>query len=132
MADETQGSAEAAPSGSKPKAKVSPVRNIVGVVLLLAFSGTAAAEFLAYRSYTEAGEKLKKLIPATLEEPKADAANTQEKVEKEIGLGTRAKLKNEVGERSATYNWRGVLRTHKIKAYYTVGDPPCLVRIDTE
>ena len=124
MATESKG--DAGPGGGRPKSKVSPVRNMIGLVLLVVFAGTAISEFLAYRGHASAALAIQKLEPKLRDGPPKD------KVEKEIGLATPAKLKDEGGERSATYHWRGLVHTYKIKAYYTIGDPPTLTRIDTE
>ena len=126
MATESKGDAGPGSAEGRPNSKVSPVRNIIGLMLLVAFGGTAISEFLAYRGHASAVVAIQKLEPKLLDGPPKD------KVEKKIGLATPAKLKDEGGERSATYHWRGLVRTYKIKAYYTIGDPPTLTRIDTE
>ncbi len=137
MAMGNQGNAESA--RAQPKAKVSPVRNVVGIVLLVVFGGTAIVEFMAYRNHSTAVSTMQGMLPKAkqglnVEDPYTDVPGRppKDQVEKAIGLSAPAKLKDEGAERSATYNWRGLVRTHKLKAFYTRVDPPRLIRVETE
>ena len=54
----------------KPKGKVSPLRNVIGVVLLLGISGAGIMEVMANRAYTSAVTKLEKRMPTDETDPK--------------------------------------------------------------
>lgn len=128
------------PGPGKAKPKVSPARNVIGLVLLVVFGGAAVAELMAYRGHSSAITTLQGMLPKddkgrTIEDPytKVEGRPTQAAAEKAIGLtGAPAKLKDDGVEQYATYNWKGLFRAYKLNVYYTKDTPPALVRVSTE
>jgi hypothetical protein len=129
---------KAVPQPARSKTKVSPLRNLAALILLAVFSTAAVLEFTAYRGHASAVKTLQAMIPKSTdgtpnEDPYTNVPGrpTQDQVEKAIGLSQPAKLSTEGPEKSATYNWKGVFRLHRLKAVYTTDSPPRLIRVET-
>ena len=113
------------------KARVSPVRNIIGGVLLIVFAGSAIFELMAYQGYKAAVSKMEPLIPRDSTDPNAKKAPPPRSSDV-IGKSPSAPLRDAGGgEKEATYVWRG-LRRHALKAYYEPEKPENLIRYETE
>jgi hypothetical protein len=119
---------------SKPKAKVSPARNIIGVVLLIGFSCAAILEVVANRGYDAAVKKVEARMPKDSMDPndKNSVLPTQKEAEKLIGKGPDGPLVKDGHEQKAVYSWQGLRRKYVLKAYYTNEKEPSLIRIETE
>ncbi len=119
---------------SKPRAKVSPARNVVGLVLLVAFSGAAIFEVMANRGYNGAVTKLEKRLPKDETDPndKNSGLPTQAEAEKLIGKGPDGPLVKEGSEQRGTYSWQGLRRKYSLKVYYTNEKVPSVIRLDTQ
>lgn len=120
---------------SRPKkTKVSPTRNIIGVILLIGFSAAAILEFTANRGFTSASKKLVARMPDDNSDPNGKDAElpTKIEVEKLIGKSPDGPLVKESGEQLATYSWQGLKKKYVIKAYYTTDKQPSLKRFETE
>ncbi len=108
----------------KPKPKVSPGRNIVGLVLLIALSAIASLEFLAKKGHDAAVVKLEKALA------KEDGELLPEKeAEKLIGKAPDGPGVKTTGRTRKTYTWRGVFRKHVLKVDYTQGTLPALLSL---
>ncbi|MDB5349766.1 MAG: hypothetical protein JWN86_1013 [Planctomycetota bacterium] len=119
---------------NKAKAKVSPARNVVGLVLLVVFGTTAIVETMANRGFNAAATALKKRLPEETSDSNAVVAElpTKEEAEKILGKSPDGPLVKEDGMRKATYTWRGVIRKHVITAFYTDEAKPKLNKFATE
>ena len=117
--------------GGKPPAKVSPARNVVGLVLLVGFAGAAAVEFLAVSGFNSAVGTLNKRMPKETDDPNAKIAELPAKseVEKILGRSPDGPLTPSGGERTTTYTWQG-LRKHSIRAFFSSGKDPALIRTE--
>lgn len=116
------------------RAKVSPARNILGVILLILFSTTAVMEFLANRRFSTAVDAIQKRMP---KEPSSGSAivedlPTQVETETILGRSPDGPLVSEDGNQKATYTWQGLLRKHVLTAYYTNALKPHLIRVATD
>lgn len=104
-------------SQAKAKAKVSPLRNVLALLLLIALSVVAYMEWNANRQYNAASAKLDK----ALAKEEGDML-PQDEVEKMIGKKPDGPLVEEKGVMKARYTWRGVFKTHGITAEYRKGE----------
>ncbi len=127
----TGGVNQSTAGGGKPRAKVSPARNVVGLVLLVAFAGAATIEFLAINGFNSAVGALKKRMPKDGDDPTALNAELPAKseVEKILGKTPDGPLESTGGEKKATYTWQG-LRKHVLTTYYSTGKDPALLRTE--
>lgn len=118
----------------KPKGKVSPARNVVGFVLLVAFTGAAIFEVMANRGYNSAVTKMEKRLPKDESDPsdKNSVLPTQVEAEKLIGKSPDGPLVKEGTEQRATYSWQGLRRKYALNVYYTNDKMPSVIRIDTQ
>ena len=119
---------------AKAKPNVSPVRNIIGVVLLIAFSGAAILEFTANRGFNAATKSLTARLPDDTTESNSKNSEMPTKVEAEklIGKAPDGPLVKMEGEQKATYSWQGLKKKYVIKAYYTNDKTPALRRFETQ
>lgn len=120
---------------AKPKAKVSPTRNILGLILLLVFGTVFFFEISAVRGFNSAVQAIEAKLPK--EDPKNPTAQlpelpSQVEIEKIIGRPADGPPVREGAETKLVYTWKGLIKTFKLKAYYSNGSNPSLVRIDTE
>ena len=121
------------PEQPKPAArrKVSPARNAIGVVLLLAFSAVAFKEWDANRRSTAAIARLNE----ALAKDDGDLLS-MEQVEGLIGRKPDGPAVpnpggNPVGqELKVEYTWRGVFRKYPLVAIYTNRSRPSLIRTE--
>jgi thiol-disulfide isomerase/thioredoxin len=111
----------AKPTGKK---KVSPARNAVGGVLLVAISVVAYLEWSANRRSSAAVSKLN----ALLDKPDGDLLS-MEQVDTLLGRKPDGPVVEENGALKATYTWKGVFRQHPLIAMYRNQSPPKLLRI---
>lgn len=131
MATGTPRSADARGARSGEKAKVSPARNIIGLVLLIVCAAAAAVEILATRGYNAAVAHLEKIIPQDSTDPTAKKVPRAD-VERLIGKAPSGELKKlGGGEEEALYVWQG-LRRHAVKAYYESQAPENIIRFETQ
>jgi hypothetical protein len=114
----------------KGKTKVSPIRNVLGLILLVVLVTVAVLEFSANRGYTAAMNKLTASMPSE-EDPKAELLpmTTAEKLIGKVADGPAVK---EEGYMKKTYTWRGAVRSYKLAAFYSLGEPAALVRFANE
>lgn len=119
------------PTGAKKKTQVSPVRNLVGVILLLVLVPVGVIEFKAGYDYNRAVDRLN----AAVGNESGDLLG-QDAVEKMIGKTPDGPLVRDDGgvgnTQKATYTWRGIFKTRSFDAYYTLSKPPGLVRVGEE
>jgi hypothetical protein len=101
------------PAKPVPKAKVSPVRNIVGLVLLIALVVVAFVEFQAVQQAKAACQKVNK----RLEAEESDLP-TQKEIETMIGRKPDGPGTTEGDQVTLQYTWRGIFRKHTMTAVY--------------
>jgi len=110
--------------GTKKKATgVSPARNIVGVVVLVAVLVAGGLEVVARRQAMAASAKLE----TALAREEGDLL-TQKEVEELIGKTADGPPTDDGAEQQVTYTWRGIIRRYPIHAYFTRGSRPGLLR----
>jgi hypothetical protein len=115
----------AAPQGTKPgPKKVSPLRQAIGVVLLVAFSAVAYLEWDANRRSSAAMTRLNQ----ALENEEGDLLS-KDQVEKMIGRQPDGPGVAQGPELKVTYTWRGVFRKYPLVAIY-IKNPPVLLRTE--
>jgi hypothetical protein len=124
MAEHDEGTAPG-PAVPGPKKKVSPVRNAIGVVLLVSFSAVAYLEWNANRRSSAAILKLNQ----ALAKEEGDLLS-MEQVEGLLGRGPDGPGVAEGRELRVTYTWRGVFRKYPLVAVYTGKKQPALLRIE--
>jgi hypothetical protein len=107
------------------KKKVSPARNAIGLVLLVAFSAVAYKEWDANRRSNAAIFKLNQVLANN-----EDDLLTMEQVEGLLGRGPDGPGVAEGRELRVTYTWRGVFRKYPLVAVYTGRKQPALLRIE--
>jgi hypothetical protein len=112
------------------KTKVSPIRNVIGLILLVVLVTVAVLEFSANRGYTAAMNKLTASMPSE-DDPKAELLPMTD-AEKIIGKAADGPAVKEEGLMKKTYTWRGAVRSYKLAAYYSLGAPSALVRFSNE
>jgi hypothetical protein len=124
MAADDEGTA---PGQTRPglKKKVSPVRNVIGLVLLIAFSAVAYKEWDANRRSSEGIAKLNE----ALAKEEGDLLS-MEQVEGLIGRGPDGPGVVDGRELKVEYSWRGVFRKYPLIAIYKNGKSPALLRIE--
>jgi hypothetical protein len=124
MATQDEGTPQA-PEQPKEKKKVSPVRNVIALVLLIAFSAIAYLEWNANR---QSGAAINKLSKA-LENEEGDLM-TMQQVNELIGREPDGPGVDDKGETRVTYTWKGVFRKYPLTAIYTKQAPPKLLRTE--
>ena len=112
-------------AGPGPKKKVSPARNAIGLVLLVAFSAVAYLEWDANRRSSAGIARLNR----ALAEEEGDLLS-MEQVEGLLGRGPDGPGVAEGQEKKVTYTWRGVFRKYPVVAVYTNKSRPALLRIE--
>ena len=115
---------------AKPKATkgVSPARNAVAVVLLVAFSAVA---YLEWNANKESGAAIARLNQAMARDEDGGDLLTKEQVEGIIGRGPDGPGVEQDGSMKMTYTWKGAVRKYPLTAFYTTKqDPPKLLRIE--
>src|SRR3954447_13828389 len=96
-----------------PRKKISPVRNAIGVVLLVSLSAVAYLEWDANRRSTAAIQKLNQALAS-----EEAGLLTMEQVEGLLGRGPGGPGVAEGREMRVTYTWRGVFRRYRLVAVY--------------
>jgi thiol-disulfide isomerase/thioredoxin len=109
------------PTGTK---KVSPARNAIAVVLLVALSTVAYLEWSANR---RSGAAIRKLNE-TVGKQEGDLL-TMKEVEDLIGRKPDGPVVEENGALKATYTWKGLFRRYPLIAIYRKQTTPKLLRI---
>jgi hypothetical protein len=108
--------ADAQPGATpRPGAKQKPsmVRNIIGLVLLVVIVTVGVLEYTAYQQYSTAVGKVDDALFVKREDP------TLDQVEAMVGRKADHELTKVSGaEKETTFTWRGVFRTHQMKAYF--------------
>jgi hypothetical protein len=117
------------PAPTKVKRKVSMLRNVISSVLLVAFATVAIVEFRAYFSHKGAVSSLTARMPSD-ENANEDLLPLAE-AEKIIGKAADGPGVRQEGQLKKTYTWQG-FRKHQLIAYYTIGEPSALIKIETE
>jgi len=110
---------------SGPKRKVSPVRNAIGLLLLVAFSAVAYLEWDANRRSSAGILRLNQALANEEED-----LLSMEQVASLLGRGPDGPAVTEGRELKVTYTWRGVFRKYPLVAVYKGGDRPALLRIE--
>ncbi len=121
--DEGRARGRAKSEGTKT---VSPVRNAVAVVLLVAFSAVAYLEWNANR---QAGSAIAKLNRALAKDEDGGDLLSKEQVERMIGRGPDGPGVDQDGALKVTYTWKGAIRKYPLTTFYTKLSPPKLLRI---
>ena len=126
MATHDEGTARgrAKPKGTK---KVSPARNAVAVVLLVAFSTVAYLEWNANR---QSGAAIARLNQALAKDEDGGDLLSKEQVEGMIGRGPDGPGVDQDGATKVTYTWKGAIRKYPLTTFYTKQSPPKLLRIE--
>jgi hypothetical protein len=115
-----------APEPVKPgRKKVSLLRNLIAVLLLISLSAVAYREWDAHRQSSVAIHKLNQAMA----NEEGDLLSIQQ-VERLIGRGPDAPGVAEGQELKFTYTWRGVFRKYPLIAVYTRKSEPALLRIE--
>jgi hypothetical protein len=126
---------EASPSAPEkagtPKQPVSPARNIIGLIVLVAVIAIGWLQYSARGGYNTAVEALNHRL-----EDEDHGLMTQQEAEQLIGKEADD-AGSEVKEDAATYikktyTWRGVLKSYTLTAFYTKQQQPALHHIKTE
>ena len=109
----------------KTKAKVSPMRNVIAVVVLVLCVGAAVVELRANQGYNNAVDKLSL---------KNDAMPNQVEAEKIIGKRPDGPMiPDETGnEQKASYSWQGLRGKYVLKVLYTKDKIPVVVRLEPQ
>ena len=112
---------------ARPKAtkRVSPLRNAIAVVLLVAFSTLAYLEWNANRQSGAAITKLNRALTGDEGDPLS-----KEQVEGMIGRRPDGPGVDQDGALRVTYTWKGAIREYPLTAFYTKQSPPRLLRIE--
>src|SRR4051812_21775759 len=108
-----------------PRKKISPVRNAIGVVLLVSFSAVAFLEWDANRRSSAGILRLNQALANEEED-----LLSMEQVASLLGRGPDGPGVSEGRELKVTYTWRGVFRKYPLVAVYKGGDRPALLRIE--
>ena len=119
------------PEKSVPAKKpISPVRNIVGLIVLAAVVVVGVIEYSAYFGHRWAAAALK----ARVENDEKDLMTMQE-AETLLGNSGDAPAADDKGNpyglSKKTYTWRGVLKQYTLTAYYTKEKEPHLTQYET-
>jgi hypothetical protein len=114
-----------------PKKGVSPVRNVVGIVVLIAVLVIGGFEVSAKIAYTNAVNALN--ARALDEEKNLLSVQEAESLfgKKPDGPGIDIKENNQPFTKT-TYTWQGVFLSYPLTAYYTKGASPGLHHFETE
>lgn len=121
--DEGTARGRAKPNGKKP---ISPARNAVAVVLLVAFSAVAYMEWNANR---QSGAAIAKLNQALARDEDGVDLLSKEQVEDMIGRRPDGPGVDQDGALKVTYTWKGAIRKYPLTTFYTKLSPPKLLRI---
>ena len=110
----------------KPKAKVSPARNAISLVLLIVLLVVGGLELTALFQFNGAVNSLDQALEANT----ADLL-PREDVEQILGKEADRELQpSDRGTQQTTYTWQGAIRAHTLTAYYSFGEKPGLVRYE--
>ena len=126
---------ESAPVGPEKtvpaKKPISPARNIIGLIILVAVVVVGVIEYSAYFGHRWAASALK----ARVEEEEKDLMTVQE-AESLLGKapdGPPVDFKaGSFNFWQKTYSWRGLLKQHTLTAYYTKEKEPRLHHYETD
>jgi len=126
MATHEEGTAQerANPGGKKG---VSPVRNVIAAVLLVALVIVASLEWAANRRSGAAIRRLNETLAT--DQDSVDLLSKQQ-VEDLIGRGPDGPGVEENGTLKVRYTWKGVFREYSLTATYKNQVPPKLLRIE--
>jgi hypothetical protein len=119
-------SPEAGATASTPKAKVSPARNAVSLVLLIVLLIVGGLELTALFQFNGAVSKLDQALEANQDDllPLTD-------VEALLGKQPDGPLQPaDRGTQQTSYTWQGAIRAHKLTAFYSYGEKPGMVRYE--
>jgi hypothetical protein len=115
-----------APEKAKPgPKKVSPVRHVIGLVLLVSFSAVAYLEWDANRRSSAGIARLNQALASE----EGDLLS-MEQVEELIGRRPDGPGVTQGQELKVTYTWRGVFRKYPLVAVYTRKSQPALLRTE--
>jgi hypothetical protein len=105
--------------------KVSPLRNLIGLVVLLAVITVGVVEVMANMGFNNAVNALNGKLKDV------ELGPSQPEVEKLMGKTPDGPGVREGSESRVRYTWRGVFRSYSLVAYYTTGEnPPHLLRVE--
>ena len=128
MAEHDEGTA---PERAMPdeRKSVSPLRNAIAVVLLVAFSAVAYLEWSANRQSAAAITRLDRAMTRD-EDEEGGKLLTREQVERLLGRGADGPGVDLNGDLKVTYTWKGAFREYPLTTIYTRQDPPKLLRAE--
>jgi hypothetical protein len=107
--------------------KVSPARNAIAAVLLIALSAVAYLEWTANR---QSGAAIRKLNDTLATDKDSEDLLSMEQVEGLIGRKPDGPGVQEGRMLRVRYTWKGVFREYPLTAVYTNQSPPKLLRIE--
>ncbi|WP_169978026.1 hypothetical protein [Tautonia rosea] len=117
---------EASASPTKTKAKVSPARNAISMVLLIVLLIVGGLELNALFQFNSAVDRLDKAL-----ESNEDDLLPLTQVEEILGKKPDGPLQDDQpGMQSTTYTWRGAIRSHVLVGFYSYGDAPGMVKYE--
>ena len=106
------------------KNRVTLLRKVAGVVLLLLVAPAAFVEIRSTLGYNGAVERLCERLPSADESPLYPP-----EAEDLIGKSPDGAAEKEGRLDRVTYTWHGLIRRHRLMAYFTRSEKPALVRI---
>lgn len=119
-------SPEATDKPKKAKAKVSPARNAISMVLLIVLLIVGGLELNALFQFNSAVNRLDKALEANEED-----LLPRDQVEEILGKQADGPLQpDDPGSQATTYTWRGALRSHVLTGFYSYGDDPGMVKYE--
>jgi len=113
-----------APQTQKTKKTVSPVRNAIALLLFILFALVAYKEWTARAGADQAKDKIEK----RLAKEEGDLPSMQE-VQDLVKNAPDGPGKVDGPETAVTYTWKGIFRKYVMKASYTTGKSPALLRV---
>jgi hypothetical protein len=117
---------EATAGSTKTKAKVSPARNAISMVLLIVLLIVGGLELNALFQFNSAVNRLDQALEANEQD-----LLPRERVEEILGKQADGPLQpDQPGMQVTTYTWRGAIRSHVLTGYYSFGDAPGMVKYE--
>jgi hypothetical protein len=114
-----------------PKQPISPARNIIGIVVLIAVVAYGLLEYSAKSRYNG----VVKALDARAQDEDKGLMTVQE-AEGILGKspdGPGTEVKETLGDfTKKTYTWRGLLKSYTLAAYYTKGKDPLLHHFESQ
>jgi hypothetical protein len=111
--------------------KISTIRKLIGIVVLIAATVVAVIEFRAFYS---ADRAVKRLESAQDEDRKNKSPSTlsKERVQALMGCAPVAPGEKDGMYEKEVFVWRGLIRKYHLTAFYEGGDEPRMVNFSLE